>query len=559
MTTLWACFALPELSLESQETGKADAHAGDCTNKGIIRPLPCATHDAAVQRPRIVCANAPARAAGVRADMALVHAQSLLPGLAVRRHDATAQARRLELLGALAYGFSSQVVLASPDAVLLEIGASRALFGDWRAIEAALRTRLAEFGHRATLAAAPTPAAARVLADLADGYAVARPEHLDRVLARVPIGAARLCAEHTEELRRVGVRNLGDAFALPRAALARRFGAGLLQAFDRLRGLEHEPCVRYRPADRFERRIEFDYGIAQQDALRFPLQRLTRELAAYLQARDGGVPRFTLRFDHDPHERAAIAREAMVQWQEARAATSCPGKAGMPAGKTAMGRDTPSRDDPSTDDATSQAPTTAMDLSTTSLAVGLRKPCRDAGTLFEAACLALDRIALPAPAHALALVADDLPPFAPELRDLFDPGLRGQLDWDALAERLRSRLGAGAVRELALHADHRPERSWRIAEPAMAAAKEVPPKDGGVVPPRPLWLLPRPVPFRGRIVRFVESPERIETGWWDGEDMRRDYAIADLDTGQRAWLFRIVDAQAEPHDAPGWMLHGWFA
>jgi protein ImuB len=96
------------------------------------------------------------------------------------------------------------------------------------------------------------------------------------------------------------------------------------------------------------------------------------------------------------------------------------------------------------------------------------------------------------------------------------------------------------------------------------------------IPARPLWLLPRPVPFRGRIVRFVESPERIETGWWDGEDMRRDYAIADLDTGQRAWLFRIAGAHASlpcdssssagpahgslpPADIQGWMLHGWFA
>src|SRR6185312_4138473 len=119
---------------------------------------------------------------------------------------------------------------------------SRTLFGDWKAIEGLLRARLAELGHRATLAAAPTPAAARVLADLADGYAVARAEHLDRVLARVPVGAARLCAEHVEQLRRIGVRTLGDAFALPRAALARRFGAGLLQVFDRLRGTECESC-----------------------------------------------------------------------------------------------------------------------------------------------------------------------------------------------------------------------------------------------------------------------------------------------------------------------------
>jgi len=573
MSTLWACFALPELALEAgmgngewgmgKTEAKPHSHSPDsrfpipaahgcadaadaarsgsahspfpvpaahgCANAagaepapesirgcaGAVRSPPFALHDGATQRPRIVCANTAARAAGIRAGMALAQAQALLPGLVARRHDPSAQARRLELLGAMAYGFSSQVVLEPPDAVLLEIGASRALFGDWKAIEHALRVRLAEIGHHAVFAAAPTPAAARVLAGLADGYAVAQPGHLARVLARVPIGAARLSAEHTEELRRIGARTLGDVFVLPRAALARRFGEGLLQALDWLRGSEPDIRTCYRPPDRFERRIEFDHGIAHREALRFPLQRLARELAAFVQSRDGGVPRFVLRFDHDPHEHGAEAGAAA-----------------------------------------------------TLLEVGLRKPSRDADALFEAARQTLERAALPAPAHALALIADDLPPFAPELRDLFDPGLRGSLDWDALAERLRARLGEGAVRELALHADHRPERAWRVAE-----ASAVTPKDPPLPPPRPLWLLPQPIPFRGRIVRFVEAPERIETGWWDGGDARRDYAIADLDTGQRAWLFRVADAQADQaggagtmrtSDAPpahdvGWMLHGWFA
>ena len=536
MSTLWACFALPELPLEelgivNRESGIVQAGAEPDSRPSDSRfaihdSRPLAIHDGATQRPRIVCANAAARAAGIRPGMALANAQALLPELTAWRHDPQAQARRLELLAALAYGFSSQVVLEPPDAVLLEIGASRALFGDWKTIERVLRARLAELGHRAVLAAAPTPAAARVFAGLADGYAVAQPGHLVRVLARVPIGAARLSAEHTEELRRIGARTLGDVFVLPRAALARRFGEGLLQALDWLRGTEPNIRVCYRPPDRFERRIDFDYGIAQQDALRFPLQRLARELAAFLHARDGGVTRFVLRFEHDPHEHAA--------------------------------------NDPMAQAAAGTGP------ATTALEVGLRKPCRDAEALFEAARHALERAALRAPAHALALVAEDLPPFAPELRDLFDPGQRGNLDWDALAERLRARLGEGAVRELALHADHRPERAWRVAESPPPTSKE-----SRSLPPRPLWLLPKPVPFRGRIVRLVDAPERIETGWWDGDDTRRDYTIAELDTGQHAWLFRIVDARADPGrdahairsatvppspgDAQGWMLHGWFA
>jgi protein ImuB len=51
----------------------------------------------------------------------------------------------------------------------------------------------------------------------------------------------------------------------------------------------------------------------------------------------------------------------------------------------------------------------------------------------------------------------------------------------------------------------------------------------------------------------LAGPERLETGWWDGEDARRDYYILELATGQRAWAFC-------PVNEPGvWMLHGWFA
>ncbi|MBS0461652.1 MAG: DNA polymerase Y family protein [Proteobacteria bacterium] len=421
-----------------------------------------------------------------------------------------------------------------PDAVLLEIGGSRALFGDWPDIQRRLRAQLTELGWCARMAAAPTLAAARVLADLADGYAVRDREHLDRVLARVPLAAARLGAQHTQDLHRIGVRRLGEAFVLPRDGLARRFGADLLLAIDRLRGLQPDPRPRYRPPDRFERRIDFAHGIVHSDALRFPLQRLTRELAAFLAARDGGVQRFVLRWFHDPHEHAAILADATPA-HAAHAGTASP------------------------DDAIS------------TLAIGLRKPSRDAAVLCEAATQALARIALPAPAHALALLAEDLPAFAPERRDLFDPGLRGTLDWDGLAERLRARLGQACVRQLRLHADHRPER--QIPEDAEQNNRPHPAGQNRVdiantdrrneLPPRPLWLLPRPIPLRGRVVCLRAPCERIESGWWDGEDIRRDYAIADLAGGQRAWLFRVLAAHA-PSSTPataaqGWMLHGWFA
>jgi len=49
------------------------------------------------------------------------------------------------------------------------------------------------------------------------------------------------------------------------------------------------------------------------------------------------------------------------------------------------------------------------------------------------------------------------------------------------------------------------------------------------------------------------GPERIESGWWDGEDVRRDYYLVETRNGQRGWAFRSVG-----EDGP-LQLHGWFA
>jgi len=72
---------------------------------------------------------------------------------------------------------------------------------------------------------------------------------------------------------------------------------------------------------------------------------------------------------------------------------------------------------------------------------------------------------------------------------------------------------------------------------------------------RPLWLLDVPEPCDERQLEFLEGPECIESGWWDGHDVARDYYVACNRHGARMWVFRNR-RQADP---PGWFLHGWFA
>jgi hypothetical protein len=51
-------------------------------------------------------------------------------------------------------------------------------------------------------------------------------------------------------------------------------------------------------------------------------------------------------------------------------------------------------------------------------------------------------------------------------------------------------------------------------------------------------------------LRLLSEPERIESGWWDGADIARDYYTALDSHGVRLWVFR------ERHAPHGWFLHG---
>ncbi|MEQ1511154.1 MAG: DNA polymerase Y family protein [Lysobacteraceae bacterium] len=181
----------------------------------------------------------------------------------------------------------------------------------------------------------------------------------------------------------------------------------------------------------------------------------------------------------------------------------------------------------------------------TDVEVGLLAPEREPAMLFELTRNRLERVSIPKPVVAMRLLARELPPFVPAARDLFDTRPQQSLPWPQLRERLRARLGDDAVYRVVPAGDPRPERAWRRHEGGPAIEP--------VLPPRPAWLLPQPMLLRGHGLRIVSGPERLESGWWDGEDARRDYYVLETARGQRAWAF------APPGEQGGWMLHGWFA
>ena len=432
---------------------------------------------------RVLHAVSPAaQRLGLRRGMLLSAAQVLVRDFRVLEFDPRIEQQAYDMLATWAYAYSSQVSTDFPHSLVMEIGASRALFGDWPAIERRMRSELTALGFRHRLVAAPHPHAVYALSRVHDGLGIDA-SRLDTVLGQLPVERSGLPASVVTALMRSGLRTLKPVFALARESLARRFGPGVLAHLDALRGGQATPLRYFLPPDRFVQRIEFEYEVESSQALLFPIRRLTQDLAAFLSSRDGGVQRFVLRFEHEFHP--------------------------------------PSE-----------------------LVVGLLAPERQATVLFEITRSRLDHLRLPAPTRGMQLLAEELPPFVPVARDLFDTRPAQAVPWEQLRERLRARLGDTAVQALSVQADHRPERASGMAEDSVLPAS---------LPLRPAWLLPQPIPLRGFGLRVLSGPERIEAGWWDG-DVRRDYYVVQTREGQRAWAFT---PPGEP--GPPFMIHGWFA
>ena len=439
-------------------------------------------------------------------------AKALAGELRVVERDPAAEREALERIAAWAAQFTPMACVEA-QGVALEVASSLKLFGGHARLTAAVRQGVREMGFDATLGVAPTPLAARLFARAeAQGRAVrgclALADLPERV-AELPLFLLDWPAPVLARLTDLGMLRVRDAAAVPSEGLARRFGPDIVLDLDRLLGRVADPRLPYTPPQRFRSRLELPADVEGVEALLFPLKRLLVELEGYLRGRGAGVQRLALWLEHGRNAR------------------------------------------------------TRLDLDFAS-------PEREADFILGIAREKLGRLTLPAATCALDLCAEALLPYAPR-HSTWLPGAREQaIGRERLLERLAARLGKERVFGIALADDHRPEKDWAPvgnwapgASGATGTRAARRPRMGGnpISSPRPTWLLQRPhrlvtregVPTLQGDLGLKAGPERIEAGWWDGEEVRRDYYVAANARGETFWIYR------EHRDPSAWYLHGVFA
>lgn len=549
----------------------------------------------------VTAANEGARAQGLHPGLALADARARFPALlsapAEMDADAAALARLALWLGR--YGPTRNVEMADDDSegqvlegahgLWVDITGAAHLFGGEAALLDDLVRRLAAAGITARAGLADTGAAAFALARLATSpaspAAIAGPGDLAAGLAPLPVDGLRLAPATRLLLRRLGLKHIGQLYAIPRAALERRFrdvsakGRGeaaraataaatvllrLDQALSRIaeprRPLAEPPChiVRQPLAE----------PLLTSPAVVHVAHGLCSRLAASLETASAGARRFVLTLYRVDGTTAEIA----------------------------LG--------------TSRAvrhPRHLMSLLEDRLAEV------DAGFGIDVVTLAAAEV------EALDGVQDVLGG-----RDDTEDAVR----LSSLVDRLVTRLGRDRVLHLTPRQSHIPE----LAEahlPAVSARAEAPPPQRGPshgAPPvpshkpsaaRPPLLLPAPEPIAvtaevpegapisftwrrlTRRIRRAEGPERIAPEWWtdlgarralpppqaegarsgaaaeveeplwdgpprapprpDPRRRTRDYYRLEDDSGRRYWVFRAGLYGEESDSPPGWYVHGLFA
>jgi protein ImuB len=484
--------------------------------------------DAAGRR-LLAAVNPAATAAGLAPGMPLADALSFLPGLATAPAKPAEDAAALRRLAEWCGRYSPWTAPDGADGVRIEITGSAHLWGGERALAADLTARLDRRGVANRIVIADTLGAAWAMARFAeasDNVVILAPGELRAALASLPVEALRLDPLTAQGLRRVGLKRVGDLCAMPRDALARRFGETVARLLDQALDEMPEPLSPLGEVPSRRVRLSFAEPITEPADLTLATERLTADLVLRLAQEGTGARRLDLGFHR-------------------------------------------------------------VDGRVERISLGTARPSRDPRHLAALFRERLDTVDPGLGIEDMILAAHAVEPLPAEQIGL--PGQTASQETSGIApllDRLGNRLGLAAISRLEPRESHIPERA-SVRVPATSPhpgpslwtrGREGPAqREGGgrpirlFDPPEPVeafWLLPDDPPFRftwrrrRHRVTQADGPERIADEWWrpgaSGEvDAIRDYYRVEDEEGRRFWLFR-AGLHGGDHK-PRWFVHGVFS
>lgn len=491
---LWISIFFNNLSLEIHFNSN---YGGDALPRAIVA--------AKGNRVRILFCNSVATRLGIYPGQTLNTALALAPDLEAVDRDPGAETRAMQELATWAMRFTPAVSLDPSNALLLDVRGSLQLFGGLEKLRGAISAGLGKHGYRFAIACAPTALAALWFAKSGRDAVVFDPAELPGQLGDLSIDCMGWPADTLRLLTGIGVATVGECIRLPRDGLARRLGPARLAELDQAFGARPEPRAFHQPPRSFAANLDLPVESTDASLVLTAVQKLLTRLEDFLRRHQGTVQLLWI---------SLYRRDAPAMLER----------------------------------------------------IGLLRASADTAYLLELARMRLDDMRLDAPVVAVGLQAPMLDSSPASDQDLLGDQQDRRENALALVEQLQVRLGAEAVHGIRSVLEHRPEAAWRrVAFSALASTRRdragaaVIESPYAPVSRRPVWMLEEPKalyapggrPVFGDALEFEGDPERIETGWWDGRDIRRDYYVARDRRGIRLWIFRDCRESR-------WYLHGLF-
>jgi protein ImuB len=350
----------------------------------------------------------------------------------------------------------------------------------------------------------------------------------DASLHTLPLHSLVAARAHLPTLLRLGCNSWGQLRALPRAGLARRFGQALVDALDCAYGTRPELYPWLTLPEVFEARLELSAAVESAPALLFAARRLLAQLLVWLRARQRGVLALELLWELDARRSNALHVDAHHQGDS-------------------QGR----------------------------LALRTAQATQDMAHLQRLLAEQLAQVTLPAPVLYLRLRSLQTQPLGGESHSLLPEDVRKGDSLHQMLERLGARLGREQILCVQAQASHRPEQmqAWTpwTAQPLRRSAADTPESSVRAAllptwllePPQPLQVLQDCPQYQGPLT-LLAGPQRLETGWLEGDVALRDYFVARSAQAGLLWIYRerLPHAGAKKTSADlhlGWFLHGLFA
>ncbi|VAW82903.1 hypothetical protein MNBD_GAMMA12-1907 [hydrothermal vent metagenome] len=509
--SLWLCIYLPQLSIDIKQDIKQDL---TCDEQHRV------TYQEQKGQCMVYRMTEAVADCGVSVGMSLDAARILCPEITALLRDEKAEGQHIQKLADWAYRYSSYLSIINNDTLILEIGSSTRLFKGLKTLCELIAAQLSlEWKLDYRLAVTPTPLASMTLAqqiyDREDIPIVLQKNSLRSVLGKLPISSLLGHADFKQasstrkaksgaftlkdinSLKSMGINNLNDLWRLPQEGLLTRFGIEAIHYLERLLGKQINAIKLYEPAMHFSTEWELPLAANSNTIILQTLSQLLDQLVAYLTVNDVGTDEIKIGLIHD------IEKQSEVY-----------------------------------------------------VNIRLRQYSRDKKHIFSLIEERFNRVTLKAPVVKVNLTTVNIEAYNAASQDLFEydaqDSATGQDDnsWKILLEQFNARLGENKIASICTMADHRPERAWSYQQ----EGKRINYNKGNCLL-RPMWLLAEAIRVVSYQAQFelLHGPERIENGWWDEDDIRRDYYIARDKAGVRLWVY--CDLKHKDR----WYVHGLFA